>query len=49
MPTATENRQPTPRSPMGSDAASPCQAVYLNYDVPEVELQEYSLNNCMGN
>lgn len=40
--------QPTPRSPMGSDASSPCQAVYLNFDVPEVELQEYSLTNCVG-
>ncbi len=41
--------QPDHRPLMGSDAQSPCQAVYLNYDVPEVELQGYSLTNCVVN
>ncbi len=41
--------QPNHRAPAYSAASSPCQAVYLNYDVPEVELQGYSLIGCMGN
>ena len=41
--------QPRPETLRHLDAPAPCQAVYVNYNVPYVELTGYSLTNCMGN
>jgi len=31
------------------DAPTPCQAIYVNYDVPYVDLRGYSFTDCLGN
>ncbi len=31
------------------DAPSPCQAIYIHYDVPYIDLLGYSLTDCLGN
>ncbi len=41
--------QPNPRTLDELDARTDCPAVYVNYDVPYVELSGYSLTDCTGN
>jgi hypothetical protein len=41
--------QPNPKTLDQLNARALCQTVYVNYDVPYVELTGYSLTSCMGN
>lgn len=41
--------QPSRETLKNLDAPAPCQAVYVNYNVPYVELTGYSLHDCTGN
>ncbi len=41
--------QPSPNALDQLDSRSECPAVYVNYDVPYVQLTGYSLTDCTGN